>query len=175
MSKKIILWSGILIFVVSAGFWFFWPSEEDRIQDQFDELSTLASKTGNASPLSDALVLKELGNLFSANVVFKTGGRERIAGEYTDRELVERYGSFRVFARSFELRFEEFEFLAIQENEARVNVRVLAEGTDKGGNRYSENFRVEVLLQKSGGDWKFSQFSYLDSSTSKHAPSIFRR
>ena len=175
MSKRIIVGTVLSTVTVFSLLWFFWPSEEDRIREQFDELATLASKTGNASSLSDALVLKEFGNLFSANVVFKTGGRERIAGEYTDLELVERYGSFRVFAKRLELRFEEFEFLAIQENEARVNVRVLAEGTDKGGNRYSENFRVEVLLQKSGGEWKFSQFSYLDSSTSKHAPSIFRR
>ena len=88
MSKKIILWSGMLILIGSAGFWLFWPSEEDSIRDQFDELSDLASKTGNASPHADALVLKEFGNLFSAKVVFKTGGRGRIAGEYTNRELV---------------------------------------------------------------------------------------
>jgi hypothetical protein len=175
MSKKIILWSGMLILVVSVVFWLFWPSEESRIQNQFDELSTLASKSGNASPHLDAFVLKEFGNLFSAKVVLKTGGRARIAGEYTDRELVERYGSFRVYAKSFELRFEELEFLSIQENEARVTVRVLVEGTDKGGNRYSENFRVEVLLQKSQDEWKFSQFSYIDTPTSTHAPSIFRR
>jgi hypothetical protein len=175
MSKEIILWSGMLILVVSAGFWLFWPSEEDSIRDQFDELSDLASKTGNASPHVDALVLKEFGNLFSAKVVFKTGGRGRIAGEYTNRELVERYGRIRLFAKRFELGFEELEFLAIQENEAKVNVRVLVEGTDKGGNQYSENFRVEVLLQQSGDEWKFSQFAYLNSSNSKHAPSIFRR
>jgi hypothetical protein len=175
MSKKIILWSGMLILVVSAGFWLFWPSEEGRIQDQFDELSVLGSKTGDASPLSDALVLKEFANLFSANVIFKTGGRERLAGEYTDRELVERYGRIRVLAKRLELRFDEIEFLSIQDTEAKVTVQVLADGTDKGGNRYSENFRAEVLLQKSEGDWKFSQFTYLDSSTSKHTPSIFRR
>jgi hypothetical protein len=175
MSKRIILWSGILVLVACVGFWFFWPSEEDRVRELFDELSALGSKAGNASPHTDALVLKEFGTLFLAKVVFKTGGRVRIAGEYTDRELVERYGGIRVFAKRFELRFEELEFLAIQENEAKVTVRVLAEGTDKGGNQYSENFRIEVLLRKAEGDWKFSQFAYLDSSTSKHAPSIFRR
>jgi ketosteroid isomerase-like protein len=175
MSKRIILWSGISAVFALACLWLFWTSEEDRIHDQFDELSALGSKTGDASPLSDALVLKEFGNLFSANVVFKTGGRTRLAGEYTDRELVERYGHIRVLAKRLELRFDEIEFLSIQDTEATVTVQVLAEGTDKGGNRSSENFRAEILLRKSEGDWKFSQFTYLDSFTSKHAPSIFRR
>ena len=161
--------------VVFFVLWFFWTDEEDRIHDQFDELSVLGSKTGDASPLSDALVLKEFGNLFSANVVFKTGGRARLAGEYTGQELVERYGRIRVLAKRLELRFDEIEFLSMQDTEATVVAQVLAEGTDKGGNRYSEDFRAEILLRKSGGDWKFSQFTYLDSFTAKHAPSLFRR
>ena len=40
--------------------WFFWPSEEDRIREQFEDLSDLVSKPEDASPISDALALKNL-------------------------------------------------------------------------------------------------------------------
>ena len=162
MSKRIVLGAGISAVVALCLFWLFWPGEEDRIRDQFDELSALGSKTGHASPLSDALRLKELGDLFSAKIVLKTGGRAGLAGEYTNRELMNRFGRIRVFAKRLELRFEELEFLSIQDTEAKVTVKVHAGGTDKQGNTHGEDFQAEVLLQKSEGDWKFSHFTYLD-------------
>jgi len=42
MSKRIIVGTVLSMATVFSLLWFFWPSEEDRIRKQFDELSDLA-------------------------------------------------------------------------------------------------------------------------------------
>ena len=144
--------------------WFFWPSEEDRIRKQFDELSDLASKVEDASLVSDALVQKRLPDLFCKEVVLETGSSNRLKGNYTNYELSNRYGRLRVLAKSLDLRFENLEFIFLKDDQAEVKVRVVASGTDKHGNGRGESFQAEVFLQKSAGKWRFALFTYLGSS-----------
>ncbi len=56
-------------------------------------------------------------------------------------------------------------FSTMDEDDAKVTVRVRARGTDKSGNKHGEDFRAEVLLQKLEGEWKFRKFTYLNSSS----------
>ena len=163
MSKRIILGTVLSTSTVFSLLWFFWPSEEDRIREQFDELSDLASKPEDASPISDALALKNFPDLFCKEVVLETGSSKRLKGNYTNYELSNRYGRLRVLAKSLDLRFEALEFQTMDEDDAKVTVRVRARGTDKSGKKHGEDFRAEVLLQRRKGEWKFRQFTYLRS------------
>ena len=163
MSKRIIVGTVLSAVAAFPPLWLFWPNEEDRIREQFDELSDLASKTEDTSPLSGALGIKNFADLFCEEVSLKTGSSKRLSGSYTNHELARRYGRLRAFAVSLDLRFEALEFQTMDEDYAKVTVRVRAGGTDKSGNKHSEDFRAEVLLQKSKGEWKFRQFTYLRS------------
>ena len=78
MSKRIILGTVLLTVTFFSLLWFFWPSEEDRIREQFDELSCLVSKTEDSSPISDALALKNFSSLFCEEIVLETGNTSRL-------------------------------------------------------------------------------------------------
>ena len=97
MSKRIILGTVLLVPVALAALWSFWPSDEDRIRVCFEELSALVSKTEDASPLSDALVMNDFPELFCEEVVLGTGSAKRLSGKYTGQELARRYGRIRMF------------------------------------------------------------------------------
>ena len=160
MSKRIIIGATTIILLLFAAFWLFWPSEEDRIREQFDELSQLASKTEDSSPLSDALILDDFVNLFCDKVTLKTGSRKRLSGGYVNHELGQLCLRLRVYAQTIDLRFENLEFQEVNLDNAKVTVRVKAFVLDKRGKKHSENFQAQVLLQKREGDWRFACFSY---------------
>ena len=164
MSKRITLGTVLSTMVALSALWLFWPSEEDLIRDKFDELSDLASKPEDASPISDALALKNFPDLFCKEVVLETGSSKRLKGNYTNYELSNRYGRLRVLAKSLDLRFENLEFIFLKDDQAEVKVRVVASGTDNHGNGRGESFLAEVFLQKSEGKWRFFRFTYLGSS-----------
>ena len=164
MSKRIIVVTVLSTFTVLSLLWFFWPSEEDRIREQFEDLSDLVSKPEDASPISDALALKNFPDLFCKEVVLETGSSKRLKGNYTNYELSNRYGRLRVLAKSLDLRFENLEFIFLKDDQAEVKVLVVASGTDNHGNGRGESFLAEVFLQKSEGKWRFARFTYLGSS-----------
>ena len=161
MSKRIIIGATTIILLLFAAFWLFWPSEEDRIREQFDELSQLASKTEDSSPLSDALILDDFVNLFCDKVTLKTGSRKRLSGGYVNHELGQLCLRLRVYAQTIDLRFENLEFQEVNLDNAKVTVRVKAFVLDKRGKKHSENFQAEVLMRKREGDWRFVGISYL--------------
>lgn len=163
MSKRIILRAVLSSVAVLVMLWLFSTNEEDRIREQFDELSDLVSKTEDASPLSGTLGIKNFANLFCEEVSLKTGSSKRLSGNYTNHELARLYGRLRVFTKTLELRFEALELQTMDEDDAKVTVRVLAWGADKSGKKHGEDFRAEVLLEKRKGEWKFRQFAYLNS------------
>ena len=165
MSKRIIVGTVLSMASVFSLLWFFWPSEEDRIRKQFDELSDLASKAEDASLVSDALVQKRLPDLFCEEVVLETGSSKRLSGDYTNHELARRYGRLRAYAKSLDLRFEVLKFVSIDHEDAKVSVRVMARGIGKRGEKHQEDFRAEVILQKRGGEWRFARFTNLGSSS----------
>ena len=165
MSKRIILGTVLSAMAVLATLWLFWPSEEDRIRGQFDELSDLASKTEDASPLSGTLGIKSFANLFCEEVSLKTGSSKRLSGDYTNHELARRYGRLRAYAKSLDLRFEVLKFVSIDHEDAKVFVRVMARGTGKRGEKHQEDFRAEVILQKRRGEWRFARFTKVGSSS----------
>ena len=158
MSKRIII--GVLSFLLLLFivFWFFWPSEEDRIREQFDGLSGLVSKTEESSKLTDALILDDFVNLFCDKVTLKTGSRKRLSGGYVNYELGQLCLRLRVYAQTIDLRFENLEFQEVNLDNAKVTVRVKAFVSDKRGKKHSENFQAEVLMRKREGDWRFASF-----------------
>ena len=113
MSKRIIVGTVLLTVTVFSLLWFFWPSEEDRIRKQFDELSGLVSKTEDLSPISDALALKNFPDLFCEEIVLETGNSTRLKGKYTNQELVRSYGRLRSYAKTIDLRFEVLQFVSL--------------------------------------------------------------
>ena len=110
MSKRIIIGATTIILLLFSGFWLFWPSEEDRIREQFDELSGSLSKTEESSTLTDALILDDFVNLFCDEVTLKTGSRKRLSGGYVNHELGQLCLRLRVYAQTIDLRFENLEF-----------------------------------------------------------------
>ncbi len=160
MSKRIILGTVLLTVTFFSLLWFFWPSEEDRIREQFDELSGLVSKTDESSPLTDALILDDFVHLFCDKVTLKTGSRKRLSGGYTNHELGQLCLRLRVYAKTIDLRFENLEFHEVNLDNAKVTVRVKAFVSDKRGKKHSENFQAEVLMRKRDGDWRFACFTY---------------
>ena len=130
---------------------------------QFDELSRIASKTGDASTIADAFVLDDFRKLFAPTVLLETGSRSRFSGQYTDQELMQLYGRIRLQAKQLSLRFEQIEVVTFGEAEATVRAEVQAEGMSKRGETYADSFRVEVHLQKREAGWLFHQFTYLKS------------
>ena len=160
MSKRIITGATTIILLLFAAFWLFWPSEEDRIREQFDELSQLASKTEDSSPLSDALILDDFVNLFCEKVTLKTGSRKRLSGGRSNHELGQLCLRLRVYAQTIDLSFENLEFQEVNVDNAKVTVRVKAFVSEKRGKNHSENFQAEVFIRKTEGDWRFASFTY---------------
>ena len=161
MSKRIVFGIPIIFVVLGAFGWLAWPSEEEQIEALFEELSEVASKTEDASTLSDAMVVKDFKELFAPKVVISIRSKARIAGEHTNQGLAQLYGRLRVASRRMELRCEELHKMSIGESVAFYSVKFFAGWTGKGGNVIEESAHSQVKIVKAEGDWKISQIDYL--------------
>jgi hypothetical protein len=161
MSKRIVFGIPIIFVVLGVFGWLAWPSAEEEIEALFEELSEVASKTEDASTLSDAIVVKDFKKLFAPKVLISIRSKARIAGEHTNQGLAQLYGRLRVASRRMELRCEELQKIYITENHAVCSVKFFASWTGKGGNVVRENAHSRVELSKHDGDWKISQIDYL--------------
>ena len=161
MSKRIVFGIPIIFLVLGVFGWLVWPSEEEQIEALFEELSEVASKTEDASTLSDAMVVKDFKKLFAPKVVISIRSKARIAGEHTNQGLAQLYGRLRVASRRMELRCEELQKVSLGDGVAVYSVKFYAGWTGKGGNVVRENAHSRVELSKHDGDWKVSQIDYL--------------
>ena len=161
MSKRIVFGIPIIFVVLGVFGWLVWPSEEEQIVALFQELSEVASKTEDASTLSDAMVVNDFKELFSPQVVISIRSKARIAGEHTNQGLAQLYGRLRVASRRMELRCEELQKVSLGDGLAVYSVKFYAGWTGKGGNVVRENAHSRVELSKVDGDWKVSQIDYL--------------
>ena len=59
MSKRIVLGIPLILLLVGWIILLLLPTDEEKIESLFDELSEIASKTEDASTLSDAMVVKD--------------------------------------------------------------------------------------------------------------------
>ena len=141
--------------------WLLWPSDEEQIRSQFDELCEITSKTEDASAISDAMVVKDFRKLFAPKITITIRSKAKIAGEHTDHELSQLYGRLRLASSRMGLRYNNLKFLAIEEQVARVSVQFFASWTGKSGKTIREDAHTEVELKNIEGDWKFSQIEYL--------------
>ena len=137
------------------------PTEEEKIEFLFYELSEVASKTEDASTLSDAMVVKDFRELFAPKVLISIRSKARIAGEHSNQGLAQLYGRLRVASRRMELRCEQIEKISINKSVAVYSVKFFAGWTGKGGNVVNEDAHSRVELSKIDGDWKFSRIDYL--------------
>tara|TARA_Y100000588_G_C14245200_1_gene921133 strand:+ start:874 stop:1380 length:507 start_codon:yes stop_codon:yes gene_type:complete len=168
MPKRNALYLGLSIGTVLLVAWLLSPSNEDRIRSQFKVLERISAKTKESSTISDALALEHFQSLFSPEVILKTGERKRLAGKYSNRELMHLYGKMRLNFKRLSLRCGNIEVIALGKADATVTVEVYADGTDHVQNSvYSEYFRAKIGLLKIDGDWKFHQVDYLEPITSK--------
>jgi hypothetical protein len=161
MSKRIVF--GILVIFLAFGVisWLVWQSDEEEIEALFEELSEVASKTEDASTLSDAMVVKDFKELFSPQVLITIRSKARIAGEHSNQGLAQLYGRLRVASRRMELRCEELQKISLGDDLAVYSVKFFASWMGKGGNVVRENAHSRVELSKVDGDWKVSQIDYL--------------
>ena len=168
MKKRICIFTLISSVFGFLLVWLFYPTEEEQILAQFEELSDIASKQSETSTIADALVLDDFKNLFAPDVSLKTGGRARLTGQYTAQELMQLYGRIRLQSKRLGLRFENIEILSVGETDATTTADIHAEGTDniRDPNRV-ESFHAKIHLLKIDGDWKFRQFIYIESFPSK--------
>ena len=168
MKKRIGIFLLISFVFALLLFWLFYASDEEQILARFEELSDIASKSGAASTIADALVLEDFRDLFAPQVSLRTGGTARHSGEYTDRELVQLYGRIRLQSKRLSLRFENIKILSVGETDATTTVDVHAEGTDNIRDPHRvESFHAKIDLRKIDGDWKFRQFIYIESLPGK--------
>ncbi len=161
MSKRIVLSIPIILLLAIVMTLLLLPSEEEKIESLFYELSEVASKTQDASTLADAMVVKDFRELFAPKVVISIRSKARIAGEHTNQGLAQLYGRLRVASRRMELRSEQLEKISIGESLAVYSAKFFAGWTGKGGNVVNEDAHSRVELRKIDGDWKFSQIDYL--------------
>ncbi len=161
MSKRIVLGMPIILLLAVVMTLFLLPTEEEKIEFLFYELSEVASKTEDASTLSDAMVVKDLRELFAPKVLISIRSKARIAGEHSNQGLAQLYGRLRVASRRMELRCEQIEKISINKSVAVYSVKFFAGWTGKGGNVVNEDAHSRVELRKIDGDWKFSQIDYL--------------
>ena len=161
MSKRIVLGIPLILLLVGWIILILLPTDEEKIESLFDELSEIASKTEDASTLTDAMVVKDFRELFAPKVVISIRSKARIAGEHTNQSLAQLYGRLRVASRRMELRSEQIEKISISESLAVYSVKFFAGWTGKGGNVVNEDAHSRVELKKIDGDWKFSQIDYL--------------
>jgi len=161
MSKRIVFGIPIILVVLGVFGWLATPSDQEQIEALFEELSEVASKTEDASTLSDAMVVKDFKELFAPKVVISIRSKARIAGEHTNQGLAQLYGRLRVASRRMELRCEELQKIYITDDHAVCSVKFFASWTGKGGNVVRENAHSRVELSKVDGDWKVSQIDYL--------------
>ena len=161
MSKRIVLGMPIILLLVVVMILVLLPTEEEKIESLFHELSEVASKTEDASTLSDAMVVKDFRELFAPKVIISIRSKARIAGEHSNQGLAQLYGRLRVASRRMELRSEQIEKISISESVAVYSVKFFAGWTGKGGNVVNEDAHSRVELKKIDGDWKCSQIDYL--------------
>ena len=141
--------------------WLLWSSDEEQIRSQFEELCEIASKTEDASAISDAMVVKDFRKLFAPKITISIRSKAKIAGEHTDHELSQQYGRLRLASSRMGLRYENLNFISIEDQVARVSVQFFASWTGKSGKTIREDAQTEVELRKIDGDWRFSQIDYL--------------
>ena len=155
--------TGILILLLCLCLlvWLLWPSNEEQIRSQLDELCEIASKTEDASAIRDAMVVKDFRKFFAPKITISIRSKAKIAGEHTDHELSQQYGRLRIASRRMSLKYENLNFISIDEETATVSAKFFASWTGKSGKTISEDAQTRVGLVKVDGDWKFSQIDYL--------------
>ena len=161
MSKRMVTGVLILLPCLCLFVWLLWPTDEEQIRSQFDELCEIASKTEDASAISDAMVVKDFRKLFAPKITITIRSKAKIAGEHTDHELSQQYGRLRLASSRMSLRYDNLKFLGIEEQVARVSVKFFVSWTGKSGKTIREDAHTEVELKKIDGDWKFCQINYL--------------
>lgn len=162
MSKQMVIGgAGIFLSVVIFLGWLLWPSDRERIENLFDDLCEVTSKTEDASAISDAMVVKDFRNFFAPKITISIRSKAKIAGEHTDHELSQQYGRLRIASRRMSLKYENLNFISIDDETATVSAKFFASWTGKSGKTINEDAHTEVELRKIEGDWKFSQINYL--------------
>lgn len=162
MSKQMVIGgSGIFFSGIILLGWLLWPSDRERIENLFDDLCEVTSKTEDASAISDAMVVKDFRKFFAPKIAISIRSKAKIAGEHTDHELSQQYGRLRIASRRMGLKYENLNFISIDDETATVSAKFFASWTGKSGKTISEDAHTEVELRKIEGDWKFSQINYL--------------
>jgi hypothetical protein len=162
MSKQMVIGVlGIFLTVVLLLGWLLWPSDREQIENLFNELCDVTSKTEDASAISDAMVVKDFRKFFAPKITISIRSKAKIAGEHTDHELSQQYGRLRLASSRMGLGYENLNFISIDDETATVSAKFFASWTGKSGKSIREDAHTEVKLQKLEGDWKFSQINYL--------------
>jgi hypothetical protein len=162
MSKQMVIGVlGIFLTVVLLLGWLLWPSDREQIENLFNELCDVTSKTEDASAISDAMVVKDFRKFFAPKITISIRSKAKIAGEHTDHELSQQYGRLRLASSRMGLGYENLNFISIDDETATVTAKFFASWTGKSGKSIREDAHTEVKLQKLEGDWKFSQINYL--------------
>jgi hypothetical protein len=162
MSKQMVIGVlGIFLTVVILLGWLLWPSDREQIENLFNELCDVTSKTEDASAISDAMVVKDFRKFFAPKITISIRSKAKIAGEHTDHELSQQYGRLRLASSRMGLSCENLNFISIDDETATVSAKFFASWTGKSGKSIREDVDTEVKLQKLEGDWKFSQINYL--------------
>jgi hypothetical protein len=162
MSKQMVIGVlGIFLTVVLLLGWLLWPSDREQIENLFNELCDVTSKTEDASAISDAMVMKDFRKFFAPKINITIRSKAKIVGEHSDHELSQQYGRLRLASSRMGLSYENLNFISIDDETATVSAKFFASWTGKSGKTIREDAHTEVKLQKLDGDWKFSQINYL--------------
>jgi hypothetical protein len=107
MSKQMVIGVlGIFLTVVILLGWLLRPSDREQIENLFNELCEVTSKTEDASAISDAMVVKDFRKFFAPKITISIRSKAKIAGEHTDHELSQQYGRLRLASSRMGLSYE---------------------------------------------------------------------
>ena len=155
MNKKLVYVAAALIFGLAV--FLLLPSDKDKIERLFSELTTLASEPKSEGGLAKIKRIKSFENLFAENITFGSLDLP-VTGEISKEELTRLFFTVVERSKSVQLTHDGLAFGAIENNKAEVITRFYGKAILLDGELYENSATVKISLTKVDGDWKFREF-----------------
>lgn len=159
-GKHLLIAGGILILlgVLAVGAWYYFrPTEENRIRGQFRAFSGLVAKKGKEGVIASVGISQSVAKLFTDKTTFEIEGLPWIAGPHSRENIAANVLRGRALFESVQLSFDDIE-IEVSDKTARVFYSAVLSGTLSDGKAIREIRDLESILKKKGSEWLFESF-----------------
>jgi hypothetical protein len=155
MIAGVVLIAGILVAVYVS------PSEEKRVEKQFDSLSEWVSKDTGETAFTMASKTQNIKTLFTETCGFKAPFYS-LSGSYSPDEISGYAAQARLRFSRLSLRFYDIEIDFPEDTSAKVMVTGRLKGESKAGERLDEIREVHCVMKKIENKWFFSEIEVIE-------------